>query len=158
MTAVRSVQELLTGSTFFAGLPERMLAELGSCGRLGHLDAGTTLFRAGEPATTFWILREGRVAVEIESPGRGALVISTRRSGDAVGWSWLFPPYRWHFDAVATEPTRVIELDGACLRTKCEADHELGFHLMRRFAQIAVEDLQATRLQLLDVYGHAGAT
>jgi CRP-like cAMP-binding protein len=70
-----------------------------------------------------------------------------------LGWSWLFPPYRWHFDARALELTRAIALDGKCLREKCEEDHDLGYELVKRVAQIIMERLQATRLQLLDVYG-----
>ena len=82
-------------------------------------------------------------------------MIETLHDGDVVGWSWLFPPHRWHFDGRATAPTSLIAFDGACLRGKCDADHELGYQLMRRFAASIVERLQATRLQLLDVYGHA---
>ena len=82
-------------------------------------------------------------------------MIETLHAGDPVGWSWLFAPYRWQLDARALEPCELIGFDGACLRGKCEADHELGYQLMRRFAANLVDRLQATRLQLLDVYGHA---
>jgi hypothetical protein len=83
------------------------------------------------------------------------MMITTLGAGELVGWSWLFPPYRWHFDARATELTRTIAFDGACLRDKCEQDHDLGYELMRRFASLMLDRLQATRLQLLDVYGRA---
>ncbi len=69
-----------------------------------------------------------------------------------LGWSWLIPPYHWHFDAKAVEPTRAIALDARCMRTKCEKDHDLGYELMKRFAQIIEQRLDATRWQLLDVY------
>jgi CRP/FNR family cyclic AMP-dependent transcriptional regulator len=64
------------------------------------------------------------------------------------------PPYRWHFDARAVELTRAIALDGECLRGKCEEDHDLGYEIMKRFALVIAERLEATRLQLLDVYGN----
>jgi CRP/FNR family transcriptional regulator, cyclic AMP receptor protein len=70
-----------------------------------------------------------------------------------LGWSWLFPPYRWHFDASASAETSAVVLDGACLRGKCEDDASLGYRLMKRFAQLIQQRLQETRLQLLDVYG-----
>ena len=70
-----------------------------------------------------------------------------------LGWSWLFPPYRWQFDARATAETSAIALDGACLRGKCDDDSALGYRLMQRFAQLIQQRLQQTRLQLLDVYG-----
>jgi CRP-like cAMP-binding protein len=85
-------------------------------------------------------------------PGQGRITIETIASGDVLGWSWLFPPYRWHFDAQALELTRAIAFDGACLRAKCDDDHDLGYAL-QRFARIMMQRLQATRLQLLDVYG-----
>ncbi len=80
-------------------------------------------------------------------------MISTLGEGAVVGWSWLFPPHRWSFDARALEQVRAVAFDGGCLRGKCDADHELGYELMRRFAAVMLERLQATRLQLLDVYG-----
>ena len=73
-----------------------------------------------------------------------------------LGWSWLFPPYRWHLDARAIEAVRAVAFDGACLRQKSIDDHELGYELMRRFAEVIVSRLQATRMQLLDVYHDDG--
>jgi CRP/FNR family cyclic AMP-dependent transcriptional regulator len=91
----------------------------------------------------------------VHAPGRGALVIETLSASDVVGWSWLFEPYRWQLDGRATEPSELVSFDGACLRGKCEEDHELGYQLMRRFAANVIDRLQATRFQLLDVYGRA---
>ena len=98
----------------------------------------------------------GKLALEIPVPERGALVIETLRAGDVVGWSWLFPPYHWHFDTRAVESSSAIALDGACLRDKCDQDSHLGYLLMQRFARVVQEELRATQLQLLDVYGSAG--
>ena len=80
-------------------------------------------------------------------------MIETIEAGEVIGWSWLFPPYRWHFDARALTQVRATAFDGACLRGKCEEDSGLGYDLMSRFAQILIERLQWTRLRLLDVYG-----
>jgi CRP-like cAMP-binding protein len=66
----------------------------------------------------------------------------------------MVPPYRWHFDARAVEVTRAIALDGKCLREKCQEDHDLGYEIMKRFALIIAERLEATRLQLMDIYGN----
>ena len=97
------------------------------------------------------------MVLEVSAPGRGPLLIETLQPGDVVGWSWLFPPYRWQLDGRTTEPSELIAFDGACLRGKSDEDHELGYQLMRRFAANVVDRLQATRLQLLDVYGRVGA-
>ena len=152
-----TIRRLLEESHVFRGLPPPVLDSVEGCGRLDHYDAGAVFFRAGEPAGTFHVIRHGRVSIQIAAPGREPLLVATRHEGDAIGWSWLFEPYRWHFDAVALELTRVITLDGECLRGKCANDHELGYHLMSRFASIAIQDLQLTRLQLLDIYGHPAA-
>ena len=93
------------------------------------------------------------MALELVEPGRPPVVFATLGEGEIVGASWLLPPYRWRFAARAVELTRAIGIDAACLRGKCEADHHLGYEMMKRFLPILVERLQATRLQILDVYG-----
>jgi CRP/FNR family cyclic AMP-dependent transcriptional regulator len=152
---MRGLEELIAASPVFAGLSPAHLELIAGCGANEHFSAGARLFAEGAPADRFFLIREGAVALEVDAPGRGALVIETLQRGEVVGWSWLFEPYLWQFDGRAVAPTRVVAFDGACLRGKCEADHELGFQLMRRFAASVIERLQATRLQLLDVYGHA---
>ena len=111
------------------------------------------LFREGEEANHFYVLRSGKIAVEMYTPERGALTIQTVEAGDFLGWSWLIPPYNWHFDARAIELTRAIALDGKCLRKKCEKDTALGYQFMKRIAHIMEQRLEATRLQLVDFYG-----
>jgi CRP-like cAMP-binding protein len=152
---MRTLEQLITDSPVFAGLAEEQLSTIAGCAVNERFPAGASLFRAGEPADRFYLIREGAVALEIHAPARGAIVIETLHEGEVAGWSWLFPPYRWQFDGRAVSDTRAVGFDGACLRGKCETDHELGYELMRRFAGSLIERLQATRLQLLDVYGHA---
>jgi len=154
--AIRTLEELISAAPAFSGLADAHVQLIAGCGSNQHLEAGERLFREGTPAERFYLIREGAVALEVDTPGRGPLVIETMHDGDIVGWSWLFEPYRWQFDARATVGTATVCFDGACLRGKCEQDHELGYQLMRRFAALLIDRLQATRLQLLDVYGHAG--
>ena len=125
-----------------------------SCGHELHVEAGERLCREGDPADRFYLIESGVVALEIAVPGRDALLIETLHDGDLLGWSWLFEPHRWQFDARALEPCDLIVFDGACVRERCEADPALGYAFMQRFAAVMVERLQATRLQLMDVYGH----
>jgi CRP/FNR family cyclic AMP-dependent transcriptional regulator len=152
---VREIRDLLAAEPFFGDLDTGYLDLIAGCGTNAHFDAGTMIFREGEPANTFYVLRHGKVALEIHVPERAAVVIETLGPGDVLGWSWLFPPYRWQFDARAVDSTSAIALDGACLRRKCDEDTRLGYLLMQRFAHVTQERLQATRLQLLDVYGDA---
>ncbi len=153
---MQAIEELMTASPRFAGLSGAQLELVAGCGSTTRFAQGELLLREGEPAERFFLLRHGSVALEIAAPGRAPLVIETFHDGDTVGWSWLFAPYRWQFDARAIEPVAAIAFDGACLRRKCDEDHELGYELMRRFAAVLVSRLQSTRLRLLDVYGHAG--
>lgn len=150
---MNTLEPILAEHPFLKGLPPALLAELVGCAANVRFDPGTFVFRQGQEANNFYILRDGKVAVEVFAPQRGAITIDTLGAGEVLGWSWLIPPYHWHFDARALESTRAIALDGRCMRTKCESDHELGYELMKRFAQIIEQRLDATRWQLLDVYG-----
>ncbi|HXR29491.1 MAG TPA: cyclic nucleotide-binding domain-containing protein [Solirubrobacteraceae bacterium] len=154
---MQTLEQLIAASPVFAGMAQEHLALIAGCAVNDHFPADAWLFREGEPADRFFLIRKGAVALQVQAPGRGALVIETLHAGEVAGWSWLFEPYRWQFDGRAASPTRVVSFDGSCLRGKCETDHELGYQLMRRFAASLLERLQATRLQLLDVYGHGRA-
>lgn len=150
----RSLESVLADAPFFSGLDEGQLALLAGCAGNVHFVAGANLFREGDPADTFYVVRHGSVALETFVPARGPVLIETIDAGEVIGWSWLFPPYRWHLDARALTPVRATGFDGTCLRQKCDADPELGYDLMGRFAQVLIERLQWTRLRLLDVYGN----
>lgn len=147
------LEEILAQVPFFEGMAEDEIALIAGCGRNVHFDAGETMFRQGDAADSFFVVRHGTVAVGNFVPPRGELVIETLEAGDLLGWSWLFPPYRSHFDARALSSVRATRFDGACLRDKCAADPALGYDLMSRFAQVLIERLQWTRLRLLDIYG-----
>ncbi len=153
MGELHDIREILRDHPFTAGMQPEHLALMAGCGQNVGLTAGKYVIREGEAASTFFALRSGIVALELYSPSKGGLVVQTLHAGDVLGWSWLFPPYRWTFDARVVEPVRAVALDGACLRKKAEADHELGYELMKRVAQVFTRRLAATRLQLLDLYG-----
>ncbi len=155
---MHTLDELIASSPVFAGMPAEYLTLVAGCGRNVGFEDGALLFREGDVADTFYLVRRGRVAFELNTPDRGGIVIETVDSGDVVGWSWLFPPYRTHFDARAVEEVRAIAFDGACLRGKCEEDPRLGYELMQRFAQVMIDRLQHTRFRLLDVYGGVGVS
>jgi CRP/FNR family cyclic AMP-dependent transcriptional regulator len=149
---IENLERMLTEHPFFEGLNKRCLQLLVECASNVRFNAGEVIFREGEEAGLFYLIRHGRVSVETFAPNRGPIIIQTLGEGDLLGWSWLIEPYRWRFEARAVELTRAIALDGTCLRGKCEGDHELGYELMKRIAHVIEKRLQATRLQLLDVY------
>ncbi len=84
--------------------------------------------------------------------GRGTITVQTLGESDILGWSWLILPYKWNFDARALELTRAFAMEGSCLRAKSDADHNLGYELLTRFVRVLVRQLEATRIQLLDLY------
>lgn len=154
---MRDIAQYLPDHPFFAGLDADDLALVSGCATNVSLAAGEFLFHEGEPADRFFVVRRGRVAIEVHAPGAGTVVVDTADAGDVVGWSWLVPPYRWLFDARAVEATGAVAFDGRCLRGKCEEDPRLGYEFMQRVTQVMFERLVAARVRLLDLYGAAGA-
>jgi CRP/FNR family transcriptional regulator, cyclic AMP receptor protein len=149
---MQTMEQELAHHPFFAGLDPRFVALIAGCGSNVPFERDADIFREGGAADQFYVIRHGRVALEITMPQSGRLTIETIEAGEVLGWSWLFPPYHWRFSGRALEPVRAIALDGVCLREKCERDHDFGYAIMQRFASIIVERLHATRLQLLDLY------
>jgi CRP-like cAMP-binding protein len=151
---MRTMDDLLAEHPFFAGLDDVAMGLLSGCATNVHADTDELLIREGTPADAFYVVRHGRVALEIHSPTNGRLVLDTVEDGGILGWEWLVPPHRWVGDARAVEPTSLIAFDGACLRAKCEADPKLGYDLMKRVADVMYHRLLAARLRLLDLYGN----
>ncbi|MGZ8715978.1 MAG: cyclic nucleotide-binding domain-containing protein [Gaiellaceae bacterium] len=153
---MQTIEDIVRELPLFKGLTDAELELIAGCGSNVQFREGELLLRDGDEADAFYVLRHGNVALETFVAARGAVTIETLEAGEVVGWSWLFPPYRWHFDARALTLVRATSFDGACLRGKCDSDAQLGYDLMSRFAQVMIERLQWTRMRLLDVYGYAG--
>ena len=154
---MKSIADLLTDNQFFGGLSGPDMELIAGCGTNVHFSPGATIFNEGDPADTFYVLRRGSVAIEIGAPHREPIVVETIGSGEVLGVSWLLPPYRWSFDGRARGEVSAVQLDGACLRGKCDDDPTLGYDLYKRFAGLMRDRLHATQIQLLDMYGsHVG--
>ncbi|MCL5670415.1 MAG: cyclic nucleotide-binding domain-containing protein [Acidobacteria bacterium] len=149
---METLERILAEHPFFSGMEHRYIELLTGCASNVRFEVGQYMFRAGEEANQFYLLRQGKVALEAFAPERGPIVILTLEAGEVLGWSWLIPPHRYKFDARVIEFTRAIALDGTCLRKKSEENHDLGYEFMKRFTQLMAQALTATRLQLLNVY------
>ena len=149
---MEGLERIVREHPFFSGMKEEFLELISGCAKNVRFEAGQYMFNEGQPADQFYLLRSGRVALQISAPER-TLTVQTVGEDEIVGASWLVAPYRWGFDAKALELTRAIAMDAACLRGKCEGDHDLGYEMMKRFMPILIQRLHATRLQILDVYG-----
>jgi len=139
---------------FLAGLPEAVLERLAPHARLVVHHTGRPLFRQGDRADRFWLVRSGRVSLELGVEGRGDVVIDQIGPGGVVGWSWLFPPYRCQFGAVAADLVHSIDFDAEAVRRLCEEDPAVGYELTKRFAAVLAERLRSARLRLVDVYAY----
>jgi CRP/FNR family transcriptional regulator, cyclic AMP receptor protein len=151
------LSEILRQHPFLMGLSEEHMATLIGCASNVRFNEGETVIHEGEVANKFYLLRTGRIALEMEVSGRGTLRIQTTGPGEVLGWSWLISPYRWHFSGVSVIETRAVALDAECLRNKCEEDPKLGYEMLQRLAQVMERRLDATRLQLIDMYGTISA-
>jgi len=149
---METLESVLKEHRFFEGFPSKHFQLILGCGSNVRFEGGQFVFREGEEANKFYFIRQGKVALQIISERRGPLTVMTLGDGDILGWSWLFPDERWKFTARTLEPTRVVAFDGQCLRDKAEEDHSLGYELLKRFARIIAGRLEATRLQLINVY------
>jgi CRP/FNR family transcriptional regulator, cyclic AMP receptor protein len=151
----QTLEPVLGAHPFFSGLRSSYLQLIAGCAVSVAFDDGKFLFREGRPADAFFLILAGGITLEVTAGGTGSHVVQTLGAGDVAGFSWLIQPHRWQFDGRAAGPVRAVQLDGPCVRRYCDADPQLGYELMRRFAALASARLQATRLQLMDVYGNA---
>jgi CRP/FNR family transcriptional regulator, cyclic AMP receptor protein len=149
---METLERIIAEHPFFSGLDGGFTNLMTSCASNVRFKRGDYILKEGDPANTFYLMRSGKVALEVLTPQHKPIIIATLGEGEILGWSWLLAPYLWKFHARAVDEVRAIALDGKCLRSKCEENHDLGYEVLKRFAQIMERRLEATRLQLLDVY------
>ncbi len=144
-----SLQSIIVSHPFFRGMKPEHLEVIAGCATEATFPPDQILFREREPANKFYLIQNGQVALEAHEPADGTVTVQVLGAGDVLGWSWLFPPFVWHFQARALEATSAVVLDGARLLIAAERDGHFGYALMKRVAQVLVQRLQATRQQLL---------
>jgi CRP/FNR family transcriptional regulator, cyclic AMP receptor protein len=154
---MQTIEQLLAEAAVFGGMEPDQLSLIAGCAQNRVFEEGEYLMREGDDADAFYVIRTGQVAMEIFVPQRGPVVIETIDEGDLLGWSWLMPPYRCHLDARAVDTVHTVAFDAVCLRGKADEDPALGYELLKRFIPVIVERLQATRVRILDVYGHVAS-
>ncbi|HET6529457.1 MAG TPA: cyclic nucleotide-binding domain-containing protein [Actinoplanes sp.] len=147
---MKTTYELMREQPLLAGLNDWQLEHLAADAQRAIIHAGNRVFREGDPADRMWLIVDGRIDVDTRLPDRGDVIIDTLGPGDVLGWSWLFPPYRWHFGAVARETALTVELDGPRVRELCQRDPGLGYHFITGLFQVVTDRLQATRRRLID--------
>ena len=154
---MQSLQAILKDHAFLQDLGAKDLETLAACAQTRNFTAGEYLWRQGELADVLYLIRSGSIALEIFVPHQGPLQIDTVGAGEAFGWSWLIPHYRWHFDVRAVTPVQVFALDAECLRQKLDEDPHLSYELLKRLVPVLARRLTNTQRKLLDLHGSARA-
>jgi len=139
---------------FLAGMNHAQLALLTDCAMVVHFKRDQLIFREGELANRFYLIETGKVILESSGKSSEPVIIDKVGAGDLLGWSWMFPPYAWHFTARATEPVTAIFFYGTILREYCERDHALGYELFKRMGAVMIKRLQAAREKMVAIHAH----
>jgi len=142
----------LAGHPFARGLDAGQVARLATAAAEITVPAGYRFFEEGGPASQFWLILSGRVALDLNVPGRDPITVETLGAGDVIGLSWLFPEPQWQFGAQAVKETRAVAIDAVAVMAMCDADPVLGYRLLRRIVTVATGRLHAARVRLLDLY------
>lgn len=148
---IRTIAHRLAELPFFEDMSTAYLEFISGCASHVRFREGELVLKQGRAADRFYLIRSGRISLELQGAGH-ALKIMTVGDGDMLGWSWLVPPYTWHYDGRALTDVALIGFDATCVRRKCDDDPAFGYEMFRRFTQLIVDRLMATRIQLVDVY------
>ena len=146
---MRHLKDVVAKHPFFLGMDDEHLDILLEGAVEATFKPEQYLFHEGAPANQFFLIESGLIALEAHEPADGTVILQHLGPGEVLGWSWLFQPFSCHFRARATEPTKVIILNGGHLLAAAERDPEFGFRLMKRIAQLVIRRLMATRAHLL---------
>lgn len=149
----QKTRDAVAAHPFFAGLKSKHLDALAAIAREVKLGTDDAILKEGKAASAFYLLQEGDVGLVTNHTLGGQSMIQTLHAGDALGWSWMFEPHVWHFDAHALTPVRALKFNANKLRELCEQRPKLGLVVYQRIAEVIMKRLQATRLQMLDWYG-----
>lgn len=148
-----NLQQRVAAHPFLRGMEPHQIEVLSKSATPVTFEAGQVIFRAGEPANGFFLVETGAVAIEAKPDGRERVVIDTVTGGEPLGWSWLFAPFMWEFDARATVCTTALCFSGILLRQHREEDLTLSHELFKRMSQVMVRRLQAARRRLAQTNG-----
>ena len=148
------IEPILSGHPFFDGLSPEYITAIAEGSRRITFNTGEFLMREDEPGTCFYLILHGKVALEICTPERGPVIVSTLGENEILGYCWLIPPFQCRFDVRAVELTRAICVDGVQLKKICDENHQIGYEILKRTTMMMSGLIEVTRVQLLDLYGN----
>lgn len=148
------ISPYLKSHKFFDGLSEKAIEKLANCAAEVQFYAGQVIFKDGDPANRFYIVLSGKISLEVEVPGKANLEVQQLTDGELMGWSWLFEPKTWHFNARAIEFARAIVFDADKLLEIFDEDPTFGLDFVRRMSKVLAERLTASRLQMIRMHSN----
>lgn len=151
-----AIEEYLSTQEFFSGLSPEFIGFLARCASERQIEPGQILFRQGESAHHFYLIRNGSIAIEIPAITGPTLKVQSLGAGQILGWSWLIPPYKWNFQAGAEAQTALLAFDGDAVLARCEEEPNFGYTLLKRFASLMAERLGVARQRMMDQWNPPG--
>jgi CRP/FNR family cyclic AMP-dependent transcriptional regulator len=146
------IADIICAQPFWKDLNPQFLHVIKECSDCVTFGIGQPIFQAGFEAEHLYLITRGYVSLEMFMPGKGVITIQTIGPGEALGWSWFFPPYRWHFNAKSRDITEAVVFDACKLREYAAENHDFGYDLASRVGQVMLERLQATRERLVEYH------
>lgn len=144
------VREIILAHPFFKGINPCYVHLLTDCASFVRFGVREDIFREDQDADHFYLIDKGRVSLDTFVPRVGSTTIQTIGPGEALGWSWLYPPYRWQFNARVVDPVEAVAFGALSLREKTEENHDFGYDLAMRVGHVMLLRLQATRRRLVE--------
>ena len=152
MTKNQDIIPILKTVPIFLDLQPFQLAKLATAASIVDIDPGVELITEGNTLDFTYILLEGDMRVEIYVPSLGQVETSHLAPLDICGWSALTPIVRQRTGTVTSVTfCRMLRLDSRILIPLCDEDHDLGFFIYRRIANVAARSFLTTRLQLMNL-------
>jgi len=148
-----AVADLVLGHPFFAGIDPTLVHAMASKAEVRTYEVGDMLVREGKLAEEFFLVFDGKIALEVGASEDPGITVETIGRGEILGWSWLVSPHRWRFDARATKPTKVVAINAATARYALAAHPAFGYQFLMKLLPVIADRLENTRVQLLDIHG-----
>jgi len=152
----QSITEYLSAHEFFSEFSDDVLKFLCECSSTREIKKGQILFLQGEHADKFYVVRSGRISLQMPAIMGPTLEIQTVDEDQVLGWSWLISPYQWNFQTKAEDDSELLQFDGAAILAQCEQDPKLGFELVKKFAALMSVGLNAARQKMMNEWNPIG--
>jgi CRP-like cAMP-binding protein len=152
----QSTAEYLSAHEFFSEFSDDVLKFLCECSSMREIKKGQILFLQGEHADRFYVIRKGRISLQMPAIMGPTMEIQSVDEGQILGWSWLISPYQWNFQTKAEEDSELLQFDGTAILARCEQEPKFGYELLKKFAVLMSVGLNAARQKMMNEWNPIG--